>query len=76
LVNISVPFPDDLREKAEAAAHGRGLSFDEFVRICVARAVNTDRASDPLFADVEVFTGDAPSDLAENHDHYLYEDDG
>ena len=75
MVSISVPFPDDLREKAEAAANDRGVSLDEFVRICVATAVDMNRSSDPLFADIEVFTGDAPSDLAENHDKYLYEED-
>jgi hypothetical protein len=49
--------------------------MDEFVRRCVSMAVDQDRATDPLFADKEVFVGDAPSDLAENHDRYLYEGD-
>lgn len=75
MVNISVPFPEDLREKAEAAARERGVPLDEFVRRCVSATVNHDRASDPLFTDREVFTGDAPSDLAQNHDRYLYEAD-
>jgi len=72
MVNISVPFPEPLREQAEAAARERGLSLDEFVRESVTIAVGKSRSSDPLFGNVEVFTGDAPSDLSENHDHYLY----
>lgn len=72
MVNISVPFPEDLREKAETAARHCGLTFDEFVRRCVSTKVNQNRATDPLFADRQVFAGDAPSDLSENHDQYLY----
>lgn len=72
MVNISVPFPEDLRAKAEAAARERGLTFDEFVRRCVSTTVDFRRAADPLFSDLEIYTGDAPSDLARNHDQYLY----
>jgi hypothetical protein len=75
MVNIVVPFPDELREKAEFAARERGLTLDEFVRRCVSSSVAQNRASDPLFADTEVFVGEAPTDLAENHDRYLYEND-
>ena len=75
MVTISVPFPEDLREKAEAVARERGLTLDEFVRRCVSMTVGQGRAADPLFADKEVFAGDAPSDLAKNHDRYLYEAD-
>jgi hypothetical protein len=73
MVNISVPFPDDLREQAESAARERGLALDEFVRLCVSNSVAQKRTADPLFADKEVFSGEAPTDLARNHDHYLYE---
>jgi hypothetical protein len=72
MVNISVPFPEPLREQAEAAARERGLAFDEFIRQCVSTTVNQIRAIDPLFADQQIYTGDAPSDLAQNHDRYLY----
>lgn len=74
MVNISVPFPEDLRDKAEAAARQRGLSLDEFVRRCVSTSVDQIRVADPLFADKEAFDGDALSDLAENHDRYSFED--
>jgi len=75
MVSISVPFPDDLRKKAEAVARERGLTLGEFVRRCVSMNVDQSRASDPLFADKGVFEGDAPADLAQNHDRYLYEAD-
>ena len=73
MVKIYVQFPDDLRERAEAVARERGLTLDEFVRQCVSTSVERIRETDPLFADSAVFTGDAPSDLAQNHDRYLYE---
>lgn len=71
MVDIYVPFPDDLRDKAEAAARARGLSLDEFVRRCVSTTIDQNRASDPLFSDAATFSDDAPKDLAENHDCYF-----
>jgi hypothetical protein len=70
MVNLNVPFPDDLRSEAEAAARRQGIPLDEFVRNCVSNAVHP--AQDPLFADQAIFTGKSPADLAENHDEYLY----
>lgn len=75
MVNIVVPFPDDLRQQAELAARERGISLDEFVRRCVSETVMHPVAGDPLFADGAVFSGEAPQDLAANHDRYLYETD-
>jgi antitoxin component of RelBE/YafQ-DinJ toxin-antitoxin module len=75
MVNVSVPFPEDLRERAEAVARQRGLTLDEFVRRCVSTTVDQGRLADPLFADTEVFEGEVPADLSENHDDYLYGDD-
>jgi len=72
MVNVSVPFPENLRDQAEAAARERGMSLDEFVRQSVSRAIGHNRSTDPLFANTEVFAGDAPHDLAENHDEYLF----
>ena len=50
------------------------LTIDEFVKTCVRDALVRDRINDPFFADTAVYRGDAPSDLAENHDHYLYDE--
>ena len=73
MVKVFVQFPDDLHERAEAAARARGVTIDEFVRQCVSTSVESRQSTDPLFADAEVYTGDAPTDLARNHDKYLYE---
>jgi hypothetical protein len=73
MVNLSVPFPEELRDKAEAAARESGLSIDEFVRRCVTSALADNRTSDPLFADKRVFSGESPADLSVNHDYYLHE---
>jgi hypothetical protein len=72
MVHLNLPFPEDLRDKAEAAARERGLTLDEFVRRCVSTTVGQNRAADPMFSDDRVYSGNAPSDLAENHDQYLY----
>jgi hypothetical protein len=73
MVNIIVPLPEDLKDQAQSAATDRGLSLDEFVRHCVVATLGQgNRASDPFFADLDVFRGDAPSDLSERHDDYLY----
>lgn len=75
MVQILVSFPDDLGNQAEQAAQQRGIAVDEFVRQCVAATVGKDRSQDPLFADIAVWTGEAPSDLSARHDDYLYGED-
>jgi hypothetical protein len=74
VVEVIVTFPEDLHGQANAAAQERGQSLDQFVRGCVRSALHK-RADDPFFADISVFQGDAPADLAENHDEYLYGED-
>ena len=39
-----------------------------------SRILDPRQISDPLFADEEVFTGEAPEDLSLKHDDYLYGD--
>lgn len=73
MVNIVVPLSEELRDQAELAARERGMSLDEFVRLCLSNSVVPGRQLDPLFADRGVFVGEAPADVAVNHDHYLYE---
>jgi hypothetical protein len=73
MVEVKIPFDEDLHHRAEAAAHEHGLTLDQFIRSCV-RGVISRRAEDPLFANLAVFRGDAPADLAQNHDEYLYGD--
>ena len=69
-LDLTVQVPDELRDKAVLAAQRRGLTLDEFIRLCLSSAV--DRGQDALFSDSAVFTGDAPSDISKNHDRYLY----
>ncbi len=49
MTEIIIPFPDDLRDKAELAAKGIGLTLDQFIRRCVMEIVEN-RADDPMFA--------------------------
>jgi len=74
MVEVIVPFPEDLHGKAMAAAQESGQSLDQFVRGCVKVAL-IERAKDPFFSDISVYEGDAPSDLSINHDDYLYGED-
>jgi hypothetical protein len=64
--------------RAQRLAQERGISLGVLIREALASALeaagNDRRSNDPLFADDAVFTGDAPSDLAQHHDQYLYAD--
>ena len=71
MTEIVVPVPEDLKDRAEAAARHNGVSLAEFVRQCIAMTVD-ERLKDPLFANLSVFHGDAPSDLSTRIDDYLY----
>ncbi len=68
--NISLPV--ELIEKISREATARGVSVEEFVRLSVEQSLAESASRDPLFADDAVFDGDAPADLAVNHDEYLY----
>jgi hypothetical protein len=71
MTEIIVPVPDDLKDRAESAARQHGISLAEYVRQCIAMTVD-DRLKDPLFANLSVFYGDAPSDLSTRLDDHLY----
>ncbi|MDA1314805.1 MAG: ribbon-helix-helix domain-containing protein [Acidobacteria bacterium] len=74
----TVMLPQDLKARAMLAARERGISFGELLRECLTATLNKptggNRASDPLFADTAVYEGPAPSDLAQEHDRYLYDE--
>ena len=59
---------------AEVAAKENGLPLEQFVSQCVARTV-AKRSDDPMFANISAYEGDAPTDMAANHDDYLYGED-
>jgi len=71
MINVHVPFLDDLRAMAEDAARERGIPLDEFVRQCVSSKIKKLRTADSLFLDNEAYVGEAPADSAEEHDRYL-----
>lgn len=74
----TIMIPEDLKAKALNRASMLGISFGGFVRESIERALKnpnfqqSGRGEDPFFADDAVFRGDAPDDLALNHDEYLY----
>lgn len=74
MVQITFTAPEAVRDLAVIAARQRGVSLEEFLVRCVASSVGYERSSDPLFAGLEEWTGEAPDDLAANHDEYLYGD--
>jgi hypothetical protein len=72
----TVMLPDELKARAERRAYERGISFGQLVRESVEIALSTtdeeQRAKDPLFHDEATYDGEAPADLSEAHDEYLY----
>jgi len=69
--------PEKTRERARQRAGELGISFAELVRRALeAMLSRKPDADDPLLADREVYHGDAPPDLAAEHDWYLYGRDG
>ncbi len=70
----SVMLPADLKARAMRTARERGISFGELLRRSLQAAVEAPGTiyDDPVFADSAVFDGPAPTDLAAEHDGYLY----
>jgi len=74
----TVMIPEDLKIQAIKHANMAGMSLGGFIREALERALelpNGDKlVDDPFFTDRVVFNGETPSDLARNHDEYLYGD--
>ncbi|MCP3963232.1 MAG: hypothetical protein GY719_35780 [bacterium] len=70
--------PPELKLQAQQKAREQGISLGEYIRRAIESELSGSgalrRAADPLFADTAVFTGDAPTDSAAEHDRYLYGD--
>jgi hypothetical protein len=78
-IRTTVVLPPALKAAATDQARARGISFGEFLRRAVERALSEDvqkpsRGGDPFLDDRAVFKGKTPRDLAQRHDHYLYGD--
>jgi hypothetical protein len=71
----TIMLPPALKLRAERRARELGISLGELIRTSLAFRVETatpvDR-DDPLLSDDAVFNGQAPADLAQRHDTYLY----
>jgi hypothetical protein len=73
----TVMIPDDLKNRAVKRADAIGISLGEFIRESLRRNLRSDNALpfvDPYISDSAVYEGDTPTDLAHNHDKYLYGD--
>ncbi len=70
----TVMLPSELKQKAVRKSHEMGVSLGEFVRLSLRDELERQERSsnDPLFADAEVFQGQAPEDAASSHDDLLY----
>jgi hypothetical protein len=73
----TVVIPSRLKQKARMRARTAGISFGEFVRRALERAVAENstrrgRQRDPFLDDRVLFTGDIPKELSGRHDFYLY----
>ena len=74
--HVSITLPLELKTRAETLAREKGVSLEEFVRgLLEERVLLEPTERDPFFAKHKTFDGDAPSDFAENHDKYLYDDE-
>lgn len=71
----SIMLPDTLKIKAINFARDEGVSLGEFIRESLEmrfQKVVSHEKRDSFFAEEHVFSGPAPTHLAENHDDYLY----
>ena len=78
LQRTTITLPPELKDRAMRIARMQGISFGELVRRLLRAAAEKSDGSgdwDELLADESVFGGEVPSDLAGNHDAYLYGDD-
>ena len=78
MLRTTIMLPPDLKRRAVLRAQAEGVSLGELIRRSLESAIrdpSDSRDRDPLFADREVFAGEVPADIAQNHDRYLYESD-
>ena len=71
-MDTPINLPPDLTEKAIREAAERGMSLPELVRMSLERIVSSQSKTDPLFTDSAIFADDGRSNIARDHDEYLY----
>jgi len=78
MVRTTVMLPAELKAKTMRLARALGVSFGELVRTTLEQAVDRQKRGtgkdekDPVFV-WKTFSGEGPTDIALNHDKYLYE---
>jgi len=71
----TVMLPEELKHQATKQAQKLGISLGELIRQSLNSFLHQpvcEHYSDSFLADDAVFPGSTPTDLAENHDAYLY----
>jgi ribosomal protein L13 len=76
----TVVLPARLKQLATRRARQRKISFAEFTRLAIRKAVREplpkqNRRRDPFWTDVAVYDGPVPADVSANVDKYLYDDE-
>jgi hypothetical protein len=77
MTRTTIMLPETLKQQALLQAQARGISFGELIRQALTAALEKSEprhVDDPLFTDSAVYHGEAPSDLAADHDRHLYEE--
>ena len=78
MTRTTISLPEDLEHRAQERARSLGVSLDELIQELLETRLG-DRAArrveDPLFAEPPVYGGEKASDLAAEHDRYLYGND-
>ena len=70
--------PSELKTRAQRRAKEMGVSLGQLIRQALesqlAESAGDRRTADPLFSSTRVFDGATPTDLAGDHDRYLYDE--
>ena len=68
----TILLPRDLHRAAESEARTAGISFSELIRRRLATSRPQQPASPPAFFSRKPWVDSGPSDMAADHDRYLY----
>ena len=68
----TILLPEKLRRAAEREAHSLGISLAELIRRRLAPAQREESQNEPAFFSRRPWAGPGATDLAANHDRYLY----
>ena len=69
---ITILLPNEVHRRAEREAKALGISLSELIRRRLAVDGEPATSERPRFFARQPWTGTGPTDIAENHDTYLY----